>query len=154
MSERWGWVLRYIIVLVLAIILGAALAEMDLFKTTKVGSLTAARIVRFFGFGGALLVFWLFCRRAAGLLPSGDARWNMLKSMLVPGATLVVLAAGQAVLLLILEPFMNRTWHNVYNWVAIAAIIAAAAWLVAALFTGSASLAPLFGGGRKTGNEP
>jgi hypothetical protein len=63
----------------------------------------------------------------------------------LPVATLIVVAAGQAVLRLLLGPVMNRAWHQAFNWIAITLIILAAGWLVAALFTGSSSLAPLFG---------
>jgi len=72
-----------------------------------------------------------------------------LKSILLPLATLIVVAAGQAVLLYVLGPLMNKAWQQAYNWVAIASIVGAAAWLVAALFTGSSSLSPLFGTGRR-----
>ena len=41
---------------------------------------------------------------------------------------------------------MNKAWHQVYNWVSVTAIILATAWLLAAVLTGSSSLAPLFGG--------
>jgi hypothetical protein len=51
----------------------------------------------------------------------------------------------QAVLLLVLGPLMSKAWHQAYNWVFIAAIMASAAWLVAALLTGSASLSGIFG---------
>jgi hypothetical protein len=150
MKERWLWLVRYAVVIVLALALAAALGEMELFKTTKFGKsgLNAARLVQFLGFGGALAVLWLAAQRAAALLPAGDERWNVLKSILLPLTTLIVVAAGQGVLLYILGPLMNKAWHQAYNWIAIAAIIAAAAWLVAALFTGSASLSPLFGGAR------
>jgi steroid 5-alpha reductase family enzyme len=150
MKERWVWLVRYVVVIILALVLAAALGEMELFKTTKFGKtgLNAARLVQFLGFGGALAVLWLIARRAAVLLPSDDERWNVLKSILVPLATLIVVASGQAVLLLVLGPVMSKAWQQAYNWVAIAAIIAAAVWLVAALFTGSASLTPLFGAGR------
>jgi hypothetical protein len=150
MKERWLWLLRYAVVIVLALVLAAALGEMELFKTTKFGKsgLNAARLVQFLGFGGALAVVWFMARRAAALLPANEERWNVLKSILLPLATLIVIASGQAVLLYVLGPLMNKAWQQAYNWVAIAAIIAAAAWLVAALFTGSASLSPLFGTGR------
>jgi hypothetical protein len=146
MKERWMWLLRYAVVIVLALVLAAALGEMELFKATRFGKsgLNAARLVQFLGFGGALAVLWLMAQRAASLLPSGDERWSVLKCVLVPLTTLIVVACGQAVLLLALAPLMNKAWQQAYNWVAIVAIIAAAAWLVAALFTGSASLAPLF----------
>jgi len=150
MTERWVWLLRYVVVIVLALVLAAALGEMELFKATKLGKtgLNAARLVQFLSYGGALAVLWFMAQRAAALLPSGDQRWNVLKSILLPLATLIVVASGQAVLLLVLGPLMSKVWQQAYNWVAIGAIIAAAVWLVAALFTGSASLAPLFGAGR------
>ena len=147
MKERWVWLLRYVVVIILALVLAAALGEMELFKTTKFGKsgLNAARLVQFLSYGGALAILWLMAQRAAALLPSSDERWKVLKSILVPLATLIVVASGQAVLLLVLGPLMNKAWQQTYNWVAIAAIVAAAVWLVTALFTGSASLAPLFG---------
>ena len=150
MKERWIWLVRYAVVIVLALALAAALGEMELFRTTKFGKsgLNAARLVQFLGFGGALAVLWLAARRTAELLPGNDERWNVLKSILLPLATLIVVASGQAVLLFVLGPLMNKAWQQIYNWVAIAAIVATAAWLVAALFTGSASLSPLFGSGR------
>src|SRR6184192_4295088 len=148
MTERWVWLLRYVVVIILALVLAAALGEMELFKATKLGKrgLNAARLVQFLSYGGALAVLWFMAQRTAALLPSGDQCWNVLKSILLPLATLIVVASGQAVLLLVLGPLMSKVWQQAYNWVAIGAIIAAAVWLVAALFTGSASLAPLFGG--------
>jgi hypothetical protein len=153
MNERWTWLVRYIVVIVLGLILAAALGEMDLFKTTRFGKsgINAARLVQFLGYGGALLFLWLLAQRAAQLLPSGDERWKVVKSILLPVATLIVVAAGQAVLRLLLGPVMNKAWQGTFNWVAITLIILAGAWLLAALFTGSSSLAPLFGGRRARG---
>lgn len=148
MSDRWTWVIRYAVVIVLALILAWGLGEMALFKGTRIGKtgLNAARLVQFFGYGGALFVFWLLARRAATLLPGGDARWDVARSILLPVATLIVVAAAHAVLLLVLGPLMSKAWLQAYNWVFIAAIILSAAWLLAALFTGSSSLRPLFRG--------
>lgn len=147
MNEGWIWLLRYVTVIVLALVLAAALGEMDLFKSTRFGKtgLNASRVVQFLGFGGALLVFWLLARRAAALISDQDQRWKLLKSILVPLATLIVVACAHSVTLLILGPLMNKSWVPAYNWTFIALIILSAAWLVAALFTGSSSLAPLFG---------
>lgn len=148
MNERWSWVVRYLVVIAAALILAAAFGEMALFKTTKFGKtgLNAARLVQFLGYGGALLVLWMLARRAADLLPGQDPRWNVLKSTLVPLTTLIVISTGQAVMLLLLGPLMNKDWHQVYNWVSVTAIILSAVWLLAAVLTGSASLAPIFGG--------
>jgi hypothetical protein len=148
MNERWSWVVRYLVVIAAALILAAAFGEMALFKTTKLGKtgLNAARLVQFLGYGGALLVLWMLARRAAELLPGQDPRWNVLKSTLVPLTTLIVISAGQAVMLLLLGPLMNRDWQQIYNWASVTAIILSAVWLLAAVLTGSSSLAPLFGG--------
>ncbi len=149
MNERWKWIVRYVVVIALAAILAVALGEMTLFKTTKIAKtgLNAARIAQFLGYGGALFVFWLLAQRAAALLPEKDRRWDVLKSIALPLATLVVVGAGQAVGLLLLGPLMNKSWQEAYNWVAIAAIIVSAAWLLFSLFMGSSSLAPLLGNG-------
>jgi hypothetical protein len=148
MNERWSWVIRYLVVIAAALILAAAFGEMALFKTTRFGKtgLNAARLVQFLGYGGALLVLWMLASRVAVLLPGHEPRWNVLKSTLVPLTTLIAVSAGQAVMLLLLGPLMNRQWHQVYNWVSITAIVLSAVWLLAAVLTGSASLAPLFGG--------
>ncbi len=151
MNERWIWLLRYAVVIVLALILAAALGEMELFKTTRFGKtgLNASRVAQFLGYGGALLVFWLLAQRAARLLSADDPRWKLAKSILVPLATLIVVACAHSVILLILGPLMSKAWLPAYNWTFITGIILSAAWLVGALFTGSASLAPLFGAENK-----
>ena len=149
MNERWTWIVRYVVVIVLALILAAVLGEMDLFKTTRLGkSFSAARVAQFLGFSGALLVFWLLAHRAAALMSSQDDRWRVVKSILVPLATLIVVACAHSVVLLVLGPVMSKAWMPAYNWTFIAGIIVSAAWLVAALFTGSSSLEPIFGSAR------
>ena len=154
MSERWTWVVRYGVVIILALILAAVLGEMELFKTTRLGkTFNAARIAQFLGYGGALLVFWLLAQRAAATIPAQDERWKLVRSILVPLATLIVVACSHSVLLLVLGPVMNKAWLPAYNWTFIAAIILSAAWLVGALFTGSASLAPLFGTENKASRQ-
>jgi uncharacterized membrane protein len=148
MNDRWSWIIRYVVVIAAALALGAAFGEMSLFKTTRLGKtgLTAANLVQFLTYGLALAILWLAARRAAMLLPADDPRWNVLKSTLVPLTTLIVLSAGQAVLLVIAGPLMSKAWHQTYNWISVTAIIVSAAWLLAAVLTGSSSLAPLFGG--------
>jgi hypothetical protein len=148
MNERWSWIVRYAVVIAAALALGAAFGEMALFKNARLGKtgLSAAHLAQFLGYGGALVVLWLMAQRAAALLPDQDPRWNVLKCTLVPLTTLIVVSAGQAVLLLLAGPLMNRSWHQVYSWVSVTAIILSAAWLLAAVLTGSSTLAPLFGG--------
>jgi len=148
MNERWSWIIRYAVVIAAALALGAAFGEMSLFKTTRLGrtGLNAANLVQFLTYGAALVLLWLAARRAAALLPAGDVRWNVLRSTLVPLTTLIVVSAGQAVLLIVAGPLMSKAWHQTYSWISVTAIILSAAWLLAAVLTGSSSLAPLFGG--------
>lgn len=147
MSDRWNWVIRYVVVLVLAAVITATLGEMALFKAAKFGKsgVNAAHLAQFLGYGGALFVFWLLAQRVASLLDRKDPRWSVFKSILLPLATLVVVACGQAVMLLVLGPLMSKAVQQGYNWVAVTAIILSAAWLLAALLTGSSSLAPMSG---------
>jgi uncharacterized membrane protein len=148
MNERWNWIIRYAVVIAAALALGAAFGEMALFRTTRLGKtgLTAANLVQFLTYGLALAILWLAARRAAALLPAEDVRWNVLKSTLLPLTTLIVVSAGQAVLLIIAGPLMSKAWHQTYNWISVTAIVVSAAWLLAAVLIGSSSLAPLFGG--------
>src|ERR1043166_6545866 len=107
MNERWSWIVRYAVVIVAALALGAAFGEMALFKTTRLGKtgLSAASLVQFLTYGLALAILWLAARRAAALLPAGDVRWNVLKSTLVPVTTLIVVSAGQAVIRFAVERY-------------------------------------------------
>lgn len=145
MNERWNWMVRYVLVILLAVALGIALGEMALFQGTKVGSsgLTAARLVQFLGFGGALAVFWLLSRRAARLIEEKGSGLDFAKPLLVPFATVVVVACGHAVGLRLLEPLMSPAWHTAYNWTFIGAIILSAAWLLGAVMTGSSSVSTI-----------
>ena len=142
MDDKWNWVARYVAVIVIALILSAALGSMDLFKTTAVlgKKLTAAHIVQFLGYGAALAVFWLLGQRAAIVLGKQGGRWDFLQHVLVPLVTLIVIATSHGVLLLVVGPMMDPGLRNVYNWVFIAGIIAAAVWLVMAFFNQSSSL--------------
>jgi len=118
MNERWSWLARYAIVVIVALVLGAALGAMDLFKETRVinRGLTASYLVRFLGYGGALAVLWLAA---------------------------YVVGSGHGVLLLVLDPLMDRALHQIYDWLFIIGIIGSAAWLLVALFNESALLSGL-----------
>ena len=136
MNERWSWLARYAIVVVVALVLGAALGAMDLFKETRVinRGLTASHLVRFLGYGGALTVLWLAAYRAISVVREPGERWRVLAAMLLPLATLVVVGSAHGVLLLVLDSLMDRTLHQIYDWLFIVGIIGSAAWLLVALF--------------------
>lgn len=142
MSNHWSWVGRYVAVIFIALVLAAALGSMDLFKGTTVitKKLTAAHIVKFLGYGGALIVLWLLGQRATTVLARQGGRWGFLQHLALPTISLIVVASAHSVLLLVLNPLMDASLRGVYNWMFIAAIIGTAAWLVTALFNQSSSL--------------
>ncbi|HYU71013.1 MAG TPA: hypothetical protein VEL09_16990 [Burkholderiales bacterium] len=139
MNERWMWVMRYVIVIVLALALAWVLGDMALFKTTRFGKtgLTAARLAQFLGNGGALVVFWLLAQRAAELSGPEQGRWLLVKPMILPLATLAVIAIAHPVVLRALGSMMTRSFRQGYNWGFIAALVACAVWLVVAVLSGA-----------------
>lgn len=146
MSNSWNWVGRYVAVIVVTLILAAALGSMDLFEKATVfsGKLTASHLVRFLGYATALTAFWLLGRRATIFLRQQDGRWSFLQHLILPVVSLVFVASAYTVVLLLLKPFMDASLHNLYNWLFIIAILAAAAWLVMAVLNQSAPLTAAF----------
>lgn len=139
MNERWMWVIRYVIVIVLALALAWVLGDMALFKITRFGKtgLTAARLAQLVGYGGALVVFWLLAQRAAALIGPEHGRWLLVKPMILPLATLAVIAMAHPVVRHALGSMMTRSFRQGYNWVFIAALVACAVWLVVAVLGGA-----------------
>ncbi len=127
--------------MVVALGLGAALGPMDLFKETRLlgKGLTASHRVRALGFGGALAVLWIVALRATPQLHEQGPRWRFLHASVLPLATLIIAGSAHGVLLLVLNPLMDRTLHQIYDWFFIAGIVGSATWLLVALFQESAN---------------
>jgi hypothetical protein len=144
-STAWQWVWRYVLVIVVVLVIVTLLSGMELFKSTAAvaGKLTAAHIVRFLGYGGALAVLWLLARRASEQLRGGQKSSLFLAELFVPLATLIAISAGHGVLQLVLKPFMNADLRNLYNWLFVIGTLAAATWLALTLFGQSPSWAAL-----------
>jgi hypothetical protein len=142
MNERWSWVLRYVAVIALALVLAAVLGDMALFKVSKLGKtgISAARLVQFLGYGGALVIFWLMAQRASEMIAPIDGRTRLLKCTLLPVATLIAIAAGHVVVKPFVLPLLKKAWYPYFNWVFITLIVLAACWLVASLLRGSSSV--------------
>ncbi len=144
--KSWGWTVQYGSALLLALLLGVILGNIPLFKETALGStkLTAAHVVQFLGYGGALVMFWLMGQRAAVQLPREGSSPSFLGQIIPPFATLVVLAAGYQVALLLLGPLLGKTGKGIYNWIFVVGIVGAALWLTAAWFRNASSLSSAF----------
>ncbi len=146
MNNSWNWVGRYVAVIVVTLILGAALGGMDLFEKATLfgGKLSASHLVRFLGYATALTAFWLLGQRATIFMRQQSGRWSVLQHLILPVVSLIFAAAAYSVLLLVLKPFLDASLHNIYNWLFIAVILAAAAWLVMAVLNQSSSLTEAF----------
>lgn len=144
-STAWHWVWRYVLVIVVVLVIATFLSGMGLFKSTAAvaGKLTAAHIVKFLGYGGALAVLLLLARRATGQLRAEQESSLFLAELFVPLATLIAVSAGHGVLQLVLKPFMNADMRNLYNWLFVIGTLASATWLALALFGQSPSWAAL-----------
>lgn len=141
-NQELSWLGRYVAVIVVALILAAAIGSMDLFEKTFVidGKLSASHLVRFLGYSTALAALWMLGRRATMALQQHGGRWSFLQHLILPVATLIVVASANSIALLVMKPMMNASLHNIYNWVFIVAILACAAWVVMAVMGQSASL--------------
>ncbi|MGH8284750.1 MAG: hypothetical protein ACRETT_03180 [Steroidobacteraceae bacterium] len=142
MNRDWHWTWRYAAVIVVVIILAGVLGGMSLFKAAAAvpGKLTAAHIVKFLGYSGVLAIFFLLAQRAALQLRSERTRAAMLATIVIPFATFVVVASAHGVLLPVLKPFLSTGLRAIYNWIFVAASLAAAAWLVLSILQQSGPL--------------
>ncbi len=150
----WNWVGRYVAVIVLALVLGAAIGGMPLFAKTFLvsGKLSAAQVVRFLGYGTALVVFWVLGQRLTVVLRQQEGRWKVLQSLILPVVTLVVVSALYSVILLVLGSLLGGTLQKIYDWMFILAIIACAIWLIMAVLGEADALTEaLTGSSRKSG---
>jgi len=119
--RAWGWAVQYGTALFLALVLGALLGSIPLFKETipGTGRLTASDIVQFLGYGTALLMLWMGARRAATQIPEDGRGLSFLGRIVVPLTTLIVVSVGYKVLLVLVRPGGHehlqlglRAWHN------------------------------------------
>lgn len=146
LNTNWNWVGRYVAVIVVSLILGAALGGMPLFaKTYLISSkLSAGQVVRFLGYSTALVAFWVLGQQLTAVLRKQAGRWAVLHNLILPVVTLIVVSAMYSVLLLVLMPMLDATLYKIYNWTFILAIIACAIWLIMAVLGQSDALTEAF----------
>jgi len=142
MNEKWNWVWRFALVIVIVLFVAGFLGSTSLFKTTAAvpGKLTAASIVKFLAYSGALAILFFTAQRATLQLRAERTRAAFLAGFLVPLATFVIAASAHGVLLLVLKPFLGSDLRALYNWTFVAASLAAATWLVLSILQQSSRL--------------
>jgi hypothetical protein len=144
---EWAWVGRYVAVIVVSLALAGALGHMDLFEKTHLGKqLSAAHIVEFLGFGAALVLTWLLAQRATVVVRSQGGKTQAIVHLILPVATLVVVALAYSVVLLLIKPFLGTLLMTVINWTFIVLLLACAGWLVMAVLDKAAPMTDLLTG--------
>lgn len=126
------WMMEYGVAMVLTFLFAVVLGQIPLFRETAVGKLHASDLVQFIGYGGAMVIAW-FGARQLSAEPPDDWKWLMpYRALILPVATLTMVAISYGVLLYVCEPFMSKSGKTIYNWFFIAGIVTASAWLIMA----------------------
>ena len=139
MAKSWIWIGKYVFVILVALVLGAALGNLGLFKSATLGTprLTAAALVQFIAYAGALGLFWFLGFRAWEQLREGGTGAASLAMPSLALVTLIVVASFYGVLLQFVRPFLSSELKPFIDWAFIVGTLASAIWLVWGLFTNS-----------------
>jgi len=146
MNNNWIWIGKYLVVIAAALVLGAVLGSLALFKGATLGSpkLTAGALVQFIAHGGALALLWLLGQRLSGQLRTASGGTARLADSVLALVTLLVAASAYLVLIRFSQPFLGSDLKAAVDWLFILGILAAAVWLVWALFKDAESIIAAF----------
>ncbi|MDH4191737.1 MAG: hypothetical protein OEW21_16235 [Betaproteobacteria bacterium] len=152
-AKDWFWIGKYLIVIVVALILGAVLGSLALFKSATLGTprLTAGSLTQFIAHGGALALLWAMGQRLARQLRGIGGGSAMLSTIVLALVTLIVVGSAYVVLLAFIRPFLAAGIKPFVDWTFILGLIATAVWLAWALFENAEALIEAIGkafGGR------
>ena len=133
------WITKFLIVIAVVLVLGEVLGSLGLFKGTTLGTpkVTAGSLARFAAHAGALVLLLLMGRRLAHQLLAVGGGMARLADPVMALVTLVVTASAYLVIIKFSAPFMSSGIKVMVNWTFILGILAAAVWLVWALFQNS-----------------
>ena len=156
MAKNWIWIGKYVFVIVVALILGAAIGNLALFKSATLGTprLTAAALVQFIAYGGALGLLWFLGLRLSRQLRAGGGTAVSLSTIALSLMTLIVVASAYVVLMQFIRPFLSHEVKPFIDWTFIVGTLAAALWLVWAIFTDSEALLEAIGRAASRGKNP
>jgi len=145
--NNWIWIGKFLIVITVALVLGEVLGSLALFKSTTLGTptVTAGSLVRFFAHAGALILLWMLGQRLAQQLRATGGGTAGLAEPVLALITLIVTAIAYVVLIKFSAPFLGRGIKTMLDWTFILGILAAAVWLVWALFQNSEAVMEAIG---------
>lgn len=136
MNRNNAWWIRYLLVIVVTLVLGASLGELSFFQKTSLGALklSAANLVRFLGYGSALVLLWLLSQRTAQELRNKGGWQAQASHFILPLTTVIIVPAAQPVLLLVLGGLLGPELRKIYDWLFILGTLGSAVWLVLSLY--------------------
>ena len=148
MNVGSNWLARDIALIIVAVFLSATLGATDFFRTASIvdKQLTASHLVRFLGYGLALIIFWRLARRLRASIREDEGRGSVLKSALMPLATLVVAGGAHSTFMLVLDPIIDGPLFQIYNWFFVAVLLCCALWLVFTVFGNKSPLITMLDG--------
>ena len=149
--NKWMWIGKFLIVIAAALVLGEVLGSLELFRSTTLGTpkVTAGSLVRFFAHGGALVLMWLLGQRLAQQIRTLGGGMARLADPVLALITLIVTASAYVVLIKFSAPFLGDGVRTMLDWTFILGILAAAVWLVWALFQNSEAVMEAIGKSRQ-----
>ena len=131
MTTSWGWIGPYLIVIILAILVGPFLATLPLFTHTFIQplSMNAAQAVRFVADGICLLMIWFAAARARRELDDNGKGQTFFRSILFPIAFLVIILIASRAYDAHGIPVLGPPKQPLYNWLLTGGLIGSATWL-------------------------
>jgi hypothetical protein len=150
--NNWIWIVKFVLVIAAALVLGEVLGSLELFKSATLGTpkVTAGSLVRFIAHAGALVLMWMLGQRLAQQIRALGGGMARLADPVLALITLIVTASAYVVLIKFSAPFLGNGIRTLLDWTFIFGIIAAAVWLVWALFQNSEAVMEAIGKSGKT----
>jgi len=118
MTTSWGWIGPYLIVIILAIMVGPLLATLPLFTHTFLQPLrmNAAQAVRLIADGICLLMIWLTAARARQDLHDNGKGQTFFRAILFPSALLLIVLVATRAYEAHGVPVLGTPKQPLYNW--------------------------------------
>lgn len=153
--NNWIWIGKFVIVIAAALVLGEVLGSLELFRSATLGTpkVTAGSLVRFIAHAGALVLLFMLGQRVTEQIRALGGGMARLADPVLALITLIVTASAYVVLIKFSAAFLSDGFRIMLDWVFILGILAAAVWLVWALFQNSEAVMEAIGksGKAKTG---
>lgn len=148
MTTSWGWIGPYLIVIILAMMVGPLLATLPLFTHTFIQPLrmNAAQAVRLIADGICLLMIWLAAARSRRDLCDNGKGQTFFRAVLFPSAFLLIILVASRAYDAHGIPVLGPPTQPLYNWLLTGGLIGSATWLTFAWVRHADALTRAFAG--------